>query len=192
MGIPVRAGLRDAAFGSQVSRLVLGRYCLRPVATSAAMITTPSSTPTSRPARNCPTLTRSARGYEGRRQTLDVVGRHVGEPEPNVESCRSAGAQLGQPDHLRPAAHRGLVRQQDVEVEPAPDREVIIRVHADSAQADVLDVALVVHQLAPRRPANDVSLHPWIASAVGQGADSIKRRFLGSGRPGDEAQAVMG
>ena len=104
--------------------------------------------------------------HHGCRKCSQIGRRHVGELHPDVKPCRPLRAEVDYPDHLCPAANRLAHGKEHFQVEPRPDRKALVREDPDSAEADVLGVALVMQQRRPRRPAQDVGLDARIAPPV--------------------------
>lgn len=139
------------------------------------MMMIPRSTPTSRPARNCH-IGWSASRNQHRRQTLDVRWSHIFELEPDVEPRGATRAELRHPDHLGPAAYRGVVWEQDLQVKAAPHTELFVRVDAHPSEANVLRIAPVMQNADAPWAADDVGLHPRKSTAVSQSTDRISGR----------------
>jgi len=93
----------------------------------------------------------SARRYEDRCQSLDIGLGHIAEPQADVEPGWAGLTQLGTPYDVCPAPDGGVVRQENLEVEAAPNGEILIGEYPHAPQADVLCVAFVVKHGHPGR-----------------------------------------
>ncbi len=106
---------------------------------------------------------------ENCRQPLNVGGCQISEPQADVEFRTCTRAQPDLPDDLYPTPHGGAIRQQDVEVESAPHRVILIGVHTHPAKADVLGASPVMEERRARRTAKDLGLDARVAAPVGHG-----------------------
>lgn len=131
----------------------------------------PIVTPRATPARNCHMATASA-AQDGC-QSLDIAGRHIGEPKTGFTPRRRSAVKLREPDDLGPAAQDAPVGQQHFELQLVAGPELLVSEHPHSAKADVLCVPFVMEEADARGPTEDIRINAWIPPAVGHGGPSI-------------------